>query len=125
MKTKPKSKSRFVLIALNICLVSAVLSAPFIWDHIKARKAQQEWRQKVTVSQILLMALDNYQLREGQYPNSLNEQGMELDLIFKDAHLAKGLARFTYKKAADGGFELKCDGDSMTKRSNHELSSKP
>ncbi|HEY1171805.1 MAG TPA: hypothetical protein VGH19_10575 [Verrucomicrobiae bacterium] len=123
MKTTPKS--RFVLITLIVCLVSVVLLAPFILDHVKARKSHQEWQQKVTVSKILLMALDNYQMREGQYPNSMNDLGMELDLIFKDAHLAKGLARFTYERAADGGFELKCDGDSVAKRSNHELSSKP
>lgn len=123
MKIEPKLKSRFVLIALNVFLVSAVLSAPFIWDHFKAKKSQQKWRQKVTVSQILMMALDNYQMREGQYPKSLNDLNMEL--IGKDPYVATGLERFTYEKSVDGGFELKCDGDSVTKRSNPQFSAKP
>ncbi len=123
MKIEPTLKSRFVLIALNFFLVSAALSAPFIWDHFKARKSQQEWRQKVTVLQVLLMALDNYQMREGQYPKSLHD--LDMELIGKDPYLATGLARFSYEKLADGGFELKCDGDSVTKRSNPQFSAKP
>jgi hypothetical protein len=114
-----------MLTALAVCLTPLLLLSPFIWDHLKAREAHQQWRQQVTVSQVLLIALDNFQMREGQYPEKLDDLGLELDLIFKDPYLAKGLARFTYQRAADGGFELKCDGDSVGKRSNPQFSAKP
>jgi hypothetical protein len=122
VKIRPKSKREFMLIALAVCATPLLLLAPLISDHIKAREAHQQWRERMTVTQVLLLALENYQIREGDYPKRLSDLDIQLGSIENDPYLAKGLARYSYEKLADGGFELKCDGSSVTKRSNPQLS---
>jgi hypothetical protein len=87
---------------LTTCLVLICGGALTYWEYRRASR-YAEWSAASAMHQRVLIALENYKAKEGEYPPSL--QVLDLDYRNSDGATPETLRRFEYESQGDS-FEL-------------------